>query len=170
MAPGGSLLCCSPRQNLPPPDSLDDELARDPDWVGGPYLGSTSLAPSRKPTPGPELVSALIPALVPAPTPLSSDELFKQFIKAYLESSQGPGQPPAERKRFLKAKVSEENYGKSHMDCYHFCQQCKDHFETTGATGTNRIPFAAFFLCGSISICWTQYKHCHRGEELTPIT
>ena len=56
------------------------------------------------------------------------------------------------------------------MDCYHFCQQCKDHFETAGATGTNRTPFAASFLRGNISVRWTQYKRRHRGEELIPIS
>ena len=91
-------------------------------------------------------------------------------MRAYLESNQGPRQPPAEREQSLKAKVPEVYYGKSYMDCYHFCQQCEDHFETAGATRTNRTPFAASFLCGSISVRWTQYKRRHRGEELIPIT
>ena len=164
MAPRGSRPCRSPRRNLPPLDPVEDELAREPGPVGGPHSGSTSPALSRNPTPGPELVPALNPALNPAPVPApvpappASDELFRQFMRAYLESNQGPRPPPAERERFLKAKVLEVYYGKSYMDCYHFCQQCKDHFETAGATGTNRTPFAAFFLRGSISVRWTQYK------------
>ena len=89
---------------------------------------------------------------------------------AYLESNQGPKQPPTEREQSFKAKILEVYYGKSHMDCYHFCQQCKDHFETAGATKTKRTLFAAFFLCGSISVRWTQYKRRHQGKELTPIT
>ena len=56
------------------------------------------------------------------------------------------------------------------MDCYHFYQQCKNHFETAGATGFNRTLFAAFFLCGNISVRWAQFKRRNRGEELTPIT
>ena len=160
--------------NLPPLDPVEDELARDPGPVGGPHSGSTSPALSRNPTPGPKLVPALIPAPVPAPVPApalpSSDELFRQFMRAYLESNQGPRPPPAERERSLKAKVPEVYYGKSHMDCYHFCQQCEDHFETAGATGTNRTPFAAFFLRGNISVCWTQYKRRHQGEKPIPIT
>ena len=56
------------------------------------------------------------------------------------------------------------------MACYHFCQQCKDYFETARATRTNWTSFAAFFLYGNISVCWTQYKRCHRGKELIPIT
>ena len=151
---------------------MEDELAREPGPVGGPHSGSTSPALSCNPTPGPELVPALNPAPVPAPTPAppSSNELFRQFMKAYLESNQGPRPPPAERERSFKAKVPEVYYGKSHIDCDHFCQQCKDHFETAEAIGTNRTLFVAFFLRGSISVRWTQYKRHHRGEELTPIT
>ena len=52
----------------------------------------------------------------------------------------------------LKAKVPKVYYGKLHMDCYHFCQQCKDYFETAGAPETNRTPFAASFLHGNLSV------------------
>ena len=169
MAPGGSRLRHSPRRNLPM-DPVEDELTRDPGPVGDLHSDSTSPAPSHNPTPGPELVPALIPAPVPAPTPLFSDELFRQFMRVYLESNQGPRQPPVERERFLKAKVPEVYYGKSQMDCYHFCQQYEDYFETAGATGNNRTSFAAYFLRGSISVHWTQYKRRHQGEKLTPIT
>ena len=48
------------------------------------------------------------------------------------------------------------------MEYYHFCQQCKDHFNTAGATGSNCTPFAAFFLCKRISFRWHQHKH--RGQ------
>ena len=56
------------------------------------------------------------------------------------------------------------------MDYYYFCQQCENHFETAGATGANRTPFVASFLCKNISVHWMQYKHCHRDKELIPIT
>ena len=150
---------------------MEDELARDQGPAEGSHSGSTSPAPSRNPTSGPALVPALIPASVPAPAPApgSFDELFRQFMKAYLES-QKPSRPLAERERSLKAKVPDVYYEKLHIDCYHFCQQCEDHFETAGATGANRTPFAASFLRGNISVYWTQFKCCHRGEELTPIT
>ena len=91
-------------------------------------------------------------------------------MKAYLESNQGPRQLSAKCEQCFKVKVPEVYYGKLHIDCYHFCQQCKDYFETAGATGTNRTPFTAFFLRGNISVRWTQYKCYHWGEELTPIT
>ena len=137
MAPGDSRPCRSPCQNLPPIDPVEDELARDLDLVGGLHLSSTSPTPSCKPNLGPKLVPALIPTPVSAPTPPSSNKLFKQFMRAYLESNQGPRQPPVERKQSFKAKIPEMYYGKSHIDCYHFCQHCKDHFETAGATGIN---------------------------------
>ena len=140
---------------------MEDELAREPGPVGGPHLDSTSLALSRNPTLGPKLVPTLNPALNSAPVPApvlapalpTSDELFRQFMRAYLKSNQGPRPPLAERKRFLKAKIPEVYYGKSHMDCYYFCQQCEDYFKTAGATGTNRTLFAASFLHGNISVC-----------------
>ena len=57
---------------------------------------------------------------------------------------------PAERP--LKAKTPETCAGKFHMDCYHFCQQCEDYFEITGATGMNRTFFTGNFLRGPISL------------------
>ena len=160
--------CRSPCWNPLPTDSIEDEFARDPGLVRGSYSGSTSPAPSRNPTPGPDEFPALILALAPAPTPAlaPTNELFKKFMKAYLKSNQGPKQPLTEREWSLKAKVPEVYYGKLHMDCYHFCQQCKDYFETAEATRTNQTPFAAFFLHRNISVRWTQYKHCYQGEEL----
>ena len=111
----------------------------------------------------------LTPVSAPTFTPLSTDELFKQFMKAYLESNQRPSQLLAERKQTLKAKVLNVYYGKLYIDCYYFCHQCEDYFETFWATRTNRTPFATFFFRGNISVQWTQYKH-YRGEEVARIT
>ena len=52
------------------------------------------------------------------------------------------------------------------MECYHFCQKCKDHFKTSGATGMNHTPFAASFLRGSISLRWAQHKRRHKSITL----
>ena len=90
-------------------------------------------------------------------------------MKAYLESNQRPNQLLVECKQFFKAKMPDVYYGKLHMDCYHFCQQCEDHFETSWATGTNRTPFAASFPRGNINVRWTQFKQC-RGQKVAPIT
>ena len=56
------------------------------------------------------------------------------------------------------------------MECYHFCQQCEDHFDTAGATGSNRTPFAASFLRGRISFRWHQHKRRSQGEEVGPLS
>ena len=48
--------------------------------------------------------------------------------------------------------------GKLYMECYNFCQQCKDHFDTAGAKGYKRVFFAALFLKNSILYRWQQYK------------
>ena len=104
MAPGRSRLYRSPRRNLFSTNSMEDELARNPGPVEDLHSGSTSPAPSRHLIPGPILVPAL--NLAPAPASTSTNELFKKFMKAYLESNQRPRQPPAIRKQPFKAKVS----------------------------------------------------------------
>lgn len=66
----------------------------------------------------------------------------------------------------LKAWFSDLYTGKSHIDCYHFIQQCEDHFETARATGTNRTSFAATFLSEKIS----GHKGRHRAVSEIPIS
>ena len=61
-------------------------------------------------------------------------------------------------------------YGKSHMECYSFCQQCEDPFATTGAKGPNRIPFAVSFLRDRINFRWLQYKRKLDAGSSVPIS
>ena len=131
----------SPRRN--PPPTGKDELAG-----AAPTEGSGTLTPtpvvSRAPTPAPATASAVAPS--------SDSELFKQFMKAYLEA-QMPGRTevdPKPCKQPFKAQFPDLYYSNLHMDCYRFCQQCEDHFKTAGAKGPNRILFAASFLRGSV--------------------
>ena len=147
--------CYYPCRNFFLIDHVEDRLTRDPSPTNNSHLGSTSSTLFYKPTPGPALFLAFIPAQIPAPALalLSFDNLFKQFMKAYLESNQRLKQPPAEREQFFKAKMPDVYYKKLYMDCYHFCQQCKDYFETPRATRANRTPFAVFLLCKNISEC-----------------
>ena len=117
---------------------------------------------------GPPDAPTHTPVLAQAPAPASTNELFKQFIKAYLEA-QTPTLVPAEpQKQPLKARFPNLYYGNSHMDCYYFCQKCVDHFETAGATGPNRIPFPASFLSGTVVEQWQQHKR--RSQGLVPMT
>ena len=141
MAPGSCTTRQSPRVNTPvDPAGKLDEL------VGAQGLARESNADSDEaPTP-PE---ASTPPLV-APT---SEDLFTKFMKVFIKTMQAQAQALAEpRERPLKAKTPETYWGKSHIECYHFYQQCEDHFETSGATGMNRTPFAASFLRGSINL------------------
>ena len=120
IALGGSYLCFSLGLNLPLTDFIEDELTRDPGPVKGLYSSNTSPALFRHPSLGPTLVPTLNLALTPASAAIN--ELFKKFMKTYLELNQGPKQLSAERKQPLKVKIPEEYYVKLHMDCYHFCE------------------------------------------------
>ena len=147
MAPG-SRARRSPRVNPPAdPTGEQDELAGQ-----GPVRGFNA-GSDEAPT----------PPLVPP----STKDLFTKFMKVFMETTQA--QALAEpREQPLKARSPKTHSGKSYMDCYHFCQQCEDYFETSGATGMNCTSFAASFLRGTISLRWAQHKRCH--QSATPIT
>ena len=156
MAPGSRATRRSPRVTTPinPAEELD-ELAS----AQGPARGSNARS-NEAPTP-PE---AITPPLAP---PIK--DLFMKFMKVFMETTQAQAQAIAEPwKHPLKARILEIYFGKSHMDCYYFCQQCEDYFKTSGATGMNRTPFAATFLRGPISLRWAQHKR--RYKCATPIT
>ena len=106
-------------------------------------------------------------ASTPPFVPPISEVLFTKFMKVFMETTQARNQSKP-RQRPLKAKTLETYFGKSHMDCYHFCQQYEDYFETSGATGMNRTHFATTFFRGSISLRWAQYNYRHK--RATPIT
>ena len=90
-------------------------------------------------------------------------------MKVFIETTQAQAQALVEpQEQQLRARFPETFSGKSHIDCYHFCQQYEDHFEISGATGMNRTPFAASFLRGTISLRWAQHKRRH--QSATPIT
>ena len=130
----------SPRNNLPAnPTGEQNELASPQGLARRSDAGSDkAFTPSE----------ALTPPFVP-PT----KDLFTKFMKAFVESIQAWDREQAEpQEQPLKARSPKTYLGKSHMDCIYFCQQCEDHFETSGATGMNRTPFAASFLRGTISL------------------
>ncbi len=115
-------------------------------------LGSNESGPS-------EAAKALIgPPKAPLPTPATPNiaryiqkdinHLFQTFLQA---SKGGSGDK-------LKAKIPYIYHGGSYMEYYNFCQQYKDYFATCGATGPNRILFAASFLRDRINFRWQQHK------------
>ena len=85
--------------------------------------------------------------------PPTSENLFIKFMKVFMETIQAQDQEQLEpQKRLFKARTPETYPRKSHMDCYHFCQEYEDYFKMSGAIGINRTPFAATFFHGFISL------------------
>ena len=108
-------------------------------------------------TPAPSHASA--PALVEPTLALKYSEAdLMRILKIFLETKGQEPKAEVLRERPLKAKVPDVYFGKSYMDCYHFCQQCEDYFEIASATGLTRTPFAASFLRGKINFRWHQYR------------
>ena len=98
-----------------------------------------------------------------------TEDLFRQYMQAYLEERRNPASapalapPPADLReetsdRPLKASNPELYYGNWHMEGYYFCQQFEDHFDTAGEEGYKRVLFAAFFLKDRILYRWQQHK------------
>lgn len=102
------------------------------------------------------LILASTPVLTPSSAPASTNELFKKFMKACLENqTQAPAPSQAEpREQPLKAWFPDFYYKNLYIDCYHFCHQCQNYFETAGATRPNRISFATSFLRGMVIQQW----------------
>ena len=117
---------------------------------------SDKLEATEKGTPAPSYASA--PTLVEPTLALKYNEAdLMRILKIFSEIKGQEPKAEVPRKRPLKAKVPDVYFGKSHMDCYHFCQQCEDYFKTAGATGSTRTPFATSFLRGKINFRWHQY-------------
>ena len=75
---------------------------------------------------------------------------------------------PCERP--LKVRFPELYCDKTHIECYNFIQQYKDHFVTAGAKRPNRMPFAAMFFQEQTLIHWQQHKAKNAGETNVPLT
>lgn len=93
---------------------------------------------------------------VSAPAPDYLQRVTKLRMGAFIQGQASRLEPDQQgpRERPLKARLPDLYYGKSHMECYHFCQQCEDHFDTTGSTGPDQTSFAASLLRGRISLRW----------------
>ncbi len=86
------------------------------------------------------------------------------LLQTFLQASKGRSGDK------LKAKTPDVYYGRSHMECYNFCQQYEDHFAICGATEPNRIPFVASFLRNWINFHWQQHKRKLIAESSVPIS
>ena len=109
---------------------------------GGPCRKRTSEGSS----PLPEFIHDKTPVNPPTEPPVAkyTEEDLQKILRTVLEARAPPFDGPREKP--LKARSPDVYCGKSHIECYNFCQQCKDHFATAGAKSPNRISFAAFFL------------------------
>ena len=103
-----------------------------------------------------------------SPVAKYTEEDLQRILRMVLEARAPPSD--GARKKPLKARSPDVYRGKSHMECYNFCQQYEDHFATAGAKGPNRIMFAAFFLRDHINFCWQQYKRKYEAESTFLIT
>ena len=167
----GSRLYCSPCRN--PPGTGGDELAGGtqrplPANSSGSPLPALPSANSRVSTPADSCTLMPAPSHVPAPAKYT-DADFHQFMKVFMATQGRSGIHEGPRESSFKACFFDLYYRKFHMDCYQFCQQCEDYFETAGTTNPNRVLFAALFFHGPINLCWHQHKFWHQRKEMDPV-
>ena len=147
--------------SIAPPDSFPASKLSD-------ELSDQSARPSRTKS------LAYAPTAATSVPKYSKDDLQRIF-KAVLEARAcAPTPAPVVISKMpwekLKAYSPNVYYVKSHIDCYNFCQQCKNYFATARATRPNRIFFAAFFHQDRISFRWQQYKQKQDGNSSVPVT
>ncbi len=94
----GSRLHCAPRRKLSPADFVEDELAGAPPGALTEKSRSplTSLVPLCTLTPCPAPSPPAPALLVTTPAPGPTEDLFRQFIQAYMEDrwNTAPAPPP----------------------------------------------------------------------------
>ena len=93
---------------------------------------------------------------------------MKAYLEAQVSARIASEIDPEPREQPFKVRFLDFYYGNLHMNCYQFCQQCKNHFETAGAKRPNRISFAALFVRGSVTQQLLKHKQ-HRNEGV-PMT
>ena len=158
----GSHLHRSPYRN--PPGTGGDKSARGTQWPP-PANGSNSSLPTPPPanscilTPAASCTSTPVPAFTPTPTPVLApakytDAGFYQFMKVFMDIQRCSRTYEGPRESLFKAYFPNLYYRKSHIDCYQFCLQFEDYFETAGAAGPNCVLFAALFLYRPINFRW----------------
>lgn len=93
-------------------------------------------------------------------------DLFRKLMQVYIEDCHqlvlapaplAKSQKDALNKSF-KARNPDIYYDNLHIECYYFCQQCKENFEIAGAKNHKRVFFASTFLKNRILNCFQQYQ------------
>ena len=165
--------CQSPCRNFLPVGK-DEFTGAAPRAVPTNDSGTLTLTPVvlGAPTPAPVPPPALA-KLVAKYTDADLQRATKLAIKLFVQDqqqAQSQAAPPAPkpRERPLKAWFPDLYYDNLHMDCYRFCQQCKDYFKTVKAKGPNKIPFADLLLHGSVT--QQELQHKRRHDRATPMT
>ena len=144
VAPSVAPSIASP-DSSPPPES-GDELSDQPAGPSGakPHANSPPAAtsvPKYSENDLQRILKAVLEARAPAPVPAPAPAPVPAPVVSEV---------PREK---LKARFLDAYCGKSHMDCYNFCQKCEDYFAIARATGYTQIPFATSFLWNQISFC-----------------
>lgn len=115
-------------------DSKFDELAGSKKRTPAPSNASI-LAPNHTSTPAPIHMSTFAPILAEFNSAFKYNEAdLMKILKIFLKTKGQKPRPEVPCKQSLKAKVLEIYLEKTHINCYHFCQQSKDYFKIAGAT------------------------------------
>ena len=144
-------------------DELSDQPAR-PSGMKSPVanaLAATSV-PKYSEDNLQRILKADLEAQAPIPTPAPVPALAPILALAPIVAK-----APWEK---LKACSLDVYCGKSHINCYNFCQQCEDYFATVEAMRLTRIFFTTSFLQDRISFRWQQYKRRHDTKTPVPVT
>ena len=89
----------------------------------------------------------------PAPALVPNNNLFQEFMWTCIKKVQDQALMAPNGKarkdaldRLLKPRNPDLYYGHLHIECYYFCQQCKDYFKIAKSLGHKRVLFATRFL------------------------
>lgn len=130
-----SYACRNPPHSAQPSDSSEQKT-----------FAPSNTRPSDVPAPDALALDTLVPAPVLAKYSIKDlQAMTKVCIDLFLQAQ--ARRSKSHRERQLKAKLPNLYYDKTHMEYYHFCQQCENHFATANAIDPNCTPFAASFFC-----------------------
>ena len=165
--PANQMAC--PRTRCNPPPAGKDELARRTLFEGS-GIPTPTPAASRAPTPAHTQDPIPVPGLPDMYTNIDLQRATSLALELFVKGQEHGQANSASRKRAFKARNFDLYYRNLHMECYYFCQQCEDHFDTAGATGYQYVPFAALFLRDRINFRWQQHKTQVERDRVASLT